>query len=65
MTSFADGLAVPGNPATLQTSHVLVVERRPRRSAVTDADLSGIEVVDAPLLRLPLNRDTVQSEAVA
>ncbi len=65
MTSFADGLVVPGSPATLQTSHVLVVERRPRRSAVIDADRSGIEVVDAPFLRLPLNRDTVQSEAVA
>ena len=65
MTTCAEGLAVSGSPATLDSRHVLLVERRPAPSAVTDADLSGIEVVDAPFLRLPRDRDTEQPEAEA
>ena len=47
MTTFAEGLAVPGSPATLETSHELAVGRRPQPRAVTDADHSGVEVVGA------------------
>ena len=65
MTTFAEGLAVPGSPATPKTSHVLLVERRPQRSAVTDADPSGVELADPPFARWPRHRDTVQPEAEA
>ncbi len=62
MTTFTKGLAVPGSPATLETGDVLVVGRRPQRSAVSDADLSEMEVVVAAFLRLAPERGTVQSE---
>ncbi|WP_100500712.1 hypothetical protein [Geodermatophilus chilensis] len=65
MTTIAMGLTVPGSPATLETTDVPVVERRQQRSAVSDADPSGIEVLGAPVLWSPLDRDTAQSEAVA
>jgi hypothetical protein len=65
MTIIAMGLTVPGSPATLETTGVPVVERRQQRSAVSDAGRSGIEVLGAPVLRSPLDRDTAQSEAVA
>jgi hypothetical protein len=65
MTTIAMGLTVPGSPATLESTDVPVVERRQQRRAVRDAGPSGIEVLGAPVLRSPLDRDTAQAEAVA
>ena len=65
MTTIAEGPTVPGSPATPEITHVPVVERRQRRRALCDAGPGGIEVLGAPVLRSPLDRDTAQSEAVA
>jgi hypothetical protein len=65
MTTIAEGPTVPGSPATLEVTDVPVPERRQQRRAVGDAGPGGIEVLGAPVLRSPLDRDTAQSEAGA
>ncbi len=65
MTTIAEGPTDPGGMATRETTDVAMVERRQQRRAVSDAGRSGIEVSGAPVLRSPLDRDTVQPEAVA
>ena len=65
MTTIAMGLTVPRSPATLGITDVPGVERRQQRGAVSDADPRGIEVLGAPVLRSPLDRDTAQPEAVS
>ena len=65
MTTTATGPTDPGSPATRETADAPVVERRQRRRALCDAGPGGIEVLGAPVLRSPLDRDTAQAEAVA
>jgi hypothetical protein len=65
MTTTATGPTDPGSPATRETADAPVVERRQRRRALCDAGPGGIEVLGAPVLRSPLDRDTAQPEAVA
>ncbi len=60
MTTIATGLTGP-----LEITGVPVVERRPQRSAGSDAGPSDTELLGAPVLRPPLDRDSAQSEAVA
>ncbi len=65
MTTIATGPTVPGSPAIRETTDAAVVERRQQRRASCDAGPGGIEVLGAPVLRSPLDRDTAQPEAVA
>jgi hypothetical protein len=59
MTTIATGLTGP-----LETSDAPVVERRPQRSAGSDAGPGDTELLGAPVLRSSLDRDTGPSEAV-
>ena len=59
MTAIATRLTGP-----LETSDAPVVKRRPQRSAGSGAGPGDTELLGAPVLRSPLDRDTTPSEAV-
>jgi hypothetical protein len=65
MTTIATGPTDPGSPATGETIDAPVVERRQQRRVLCDAGPGGIEVLGAPVLRSPLDRDTAQPEVLA
>ena len=49
----------------MEVTGVPVGERRQQRSAGSDAGPRGTEVLGAPVLRSPLDRDTAQPEVLA
>ena len=65
MTAIAEGPTDPSSPATPQVTDARVVQGRQPRGAVSDAGPAAVEVLGAPVLRPPLDRDTVQPGAVA